>query len=315
VGAPLTPQELALARLSADEIVSALKLSRAPAAARALVRAAFVAVSVPLGRTLARFDARIASAGPSGAAAAALDDFGAKWKPSGERPPARGALVVVANHPGAYDALALLAAVGRDDVAIVAADRPFLRAMPGLMRHLILVPDSPGAPETATAMARMRGLRDAIAHLKRGGVLLHFAAGCIEPDPAFPVPPGAQRLAPWRPGTGRLVRAASGAGGAVVAALVEGVHSRRAKELPLVRLAESYGVTTLAPLLQVAIPPFRDVAITARFASSVRARDLAGGRDDARITAVVRDRALALWPSLRLHEETAERGDRVVPSR
>jgi hypothetical protein len=311
MGAPVTPSERALARLSADEIVAALKLTRAPAVARALVRLAFTAVSSPLGRTLARFDARIESAGVSGAAAAALDDFGAAWSHRGERPPRHGAVVIVANHPGAYDALALLAAVGRDDIAIVASDRAFLRAMPGLRRHLILVPDAPVAPEMA--MARMRGLRDAIAHLRSGGALVHFAAGRIEPDPAFPLPPGADRLAAWQAGTGRLVRAASAAGGVVVAALVEGVHSRRAKEIPLMRLAEGYGLTTLAPLLQVAIPHYRDVAVTVRFAGALRARDLAAGRDDARITSLLRSRSLALWP-LHLGEDPPEPRDRVVPS-
>jgi hypothetical protein len=312
MGGPVTPPESALARLSADEIVAALKLARAPAVARALVRVAFTAVSSPLGRTLARFDARIESAGVSGAAAAALGDFGATWSHLGERPPQHGAVVIVANHPGAYDALALLAAVGRDDIAIVASDRAFLRAMPSLRRHLILVPEAPVAPDMA--MARMRALRDAIAHLRGGGALVHFAAGRIEPDPAFPVPPGVERLAAWQSGTGRLVRAAAGASGAVVAALVEGVHSRRAKEMPLTRLAEGYGLTTLAPLLQVALPRYRDVAVTVRFAGALRARDLVTGRDDASITSLLRSRSLALWPTPRLREEPPEPRDRVVPS-
>lgn len=300
--------DLALARLSAEEIVAALRLASAPAPARAAVRAAFAAVSRPLGRVLARFDARIAEDGLARAAAAALEDLGARCTPAGPRPPARGPLLVVTNHPGAYDALALFAAIGRDDVAVVAFNRAFLRAMPHLAPHLLHVPEGPGA----TRAARARALRRAMDHAAAGGALLHFAAGCIEPDPAFPVPAGADRLAPWQPGAGRLVRALSAAAGSVVAALVQGVHSGRAKAHPIVRLAESHGVTTIAPLLQVAFARYREVAAVVRFAGAERAAELASGRDDAAITAALRERALGLWPARPL-EHVAELAGGAAP--
>lgn len=221
-----------------------------------------------------------------------LDDLGASWTRVGARPPSRGPLLVVSNHPGAYDALVLLAAIERDDVAIVAADRTFLRAMPALRRHLILVPDDP----SGAAMGRATGLRRALAHLAGGGSLLHFGAGRIEPDPAFPLP-GVDRLASWQSGTGTLLRAVARAKGNAVAAVVEGVHSRRAKRLFVTRLAERHGLTTLAPLLQVALRRYRDVEAVARFGDPVRARDLVEEGDDVLLAKTIRDRALALWPS------------------
>ena len=305
----MTPAQR-LARLSADEIVAALKLARAPAAVRGLVRAGFAAVSSPLGRTLARFDAAIVSQGLARAAALALEDLGARWAPVGQAPFSKGPLLVVANHPGAYDALVLFAAIGRDDVAVLASDREFLRAMPNLRRHLLLVPESMDGP----ARARALGLRRAIAHLAAGGSILHFGSGAIEPDPAFSPVEGRARLLPWQAGTGSLVRATKRASGWVVAALVEGVHSRRAKEHFVNRLAERRGVTTLAPLLQVAFARYRDVSATVRFGAAVRARELAAAGDDAAVTARVREQTLALWPTLDPQEDLPERRDRIVPA-
>lgn len=281
-----------LAQLSADEIVAALRIGEAHPALRGATRAAFFAVSAPLGRALARFDARIAAHGPSRAAADALTDFGASWTREGAQPPAQGALVVVANHPGAYDAMTLLAAAGRDDVAILAADRGFLRALPSLEPHLIFVPEPP-----ASALARTRALRRALDHLSRGGALLHFGAGRIEPDPAFPLRPGDERLAPWQRGAGALVRGAARAGGQVVLAIVAGVHSRRAKAHFVNRMAERRGVTTLAPLLQMSFRRYREVNARVRFGAPQSAGEVARMGDDAAIAAALRSSAEALLPA------------------
>lgn len=309
--------ERVLARLSADELVAAIGLKSAPAAARALARAAFTAVSVPLGRALAQFDSRIETSGVSAAAARMLDNLEARWSCLGERPPARGPLLVVANHPGAYDALVLLAALDRDDVAIVASDRTFLRALPRLRRHLVFVPEAP----SGTAMGRAIGLRRALAHVARGGAVLHFGAGRIEPDPEF-LDGRTEPLARWRSGTGALVRGAIRCSGAVVPALVAGVHSPRAKRLLVTRVAERHGLTTLAPLLQVAVPGYRDVDAIVRFGKPIGVRRLAGESDDARIAASVREDTLALWPLAAgargdalasVDEHAAERIDRAGP--
>jgi hypothetical protein len=281
-----------LARLSAEEIVAALGLTGAPPAVRSMIRMSFTTVSAPLGRVLARFDTRIGTLGLAAAAATTLAELGASWTREGEPPPASGPLLVVANHPGAYDALVLLAALGRDDAAIVATDRRLLRAMPSLALRLMFVPEAPSAP----AVQRAHGLRRALRHLATGGAVVHFGAGRIEPDPAFPGDHEGPLLAPWKHGTGALVRSAGRTGGAVVVAIVEGVHSPRAKRLLVTRLVERRGLTTFAPLLQVALRRYRCVEATARFAPATQARELARDGDDASITSRVRDRAFALLP-------------------
>src|SRR5690348_380172 len=120
--------EMTLAHLSGEEMVDALGLGRAPAWVRRVGRAAFSAPSWPMARVLARFDRRVSEVGMDTAAREALATFGARWTVD-RPPPVRGALLAVSNHPGAYDALALMAAIGRRDLMIVAAERRFLRAL------------------------------------------------------------------------------------------------------------------------------------------------------------------------------------------
>ena len=268
-------------------MVAALGLGAAPEIVRAVARVGFGFASAPLGRILARFDSRIAQSGVARAAAAALYDLGIHWECDGA-PPSAGASLVVSNHPGAYDALILLAAVGRNDAAILAADRSFLRALPGLAAHLILV------REQADTASRALGMRRALRHLAAGGVLIHFGAGRIEVDPAFQGNDARAFLRSWPSGTGALVRGAARAQGVVAAAVVEGVHSERAKRLLVTKLAERRGVTTLAPLLQVALPSYRDVHARVRFSDVVEALPLAVGSSDEQTTTRVRSMALSL---------------------
>ena len=283
-----------LARLSADEMVSALKLASAPAFARAAARAAFLRASVPLARVLARFDERVASLGVARAAADALVDLSATCRSVGLSPPPNGPLLVVANHPGAYDTISLLSAIGRDDVAIIASDRAFLRALPALSRHLFLVPDGESA---SACRGRARGLLGARRHLAAGHAVLHFGAGRIEPDPAFHSSTDGEVLAPWSRGTGALVRGAAAVGGSITLALVEGVHSPAAKRLWVTRFAERRGVTTLATILQVAVRRYRRVDVAIQFAPANEVVNLTrpeGGDRYALVTARLRERARAL---------------------
>ena len=257
---------LELAALSTSEIVDAAAVNGAPRLVRRAVEVIAQLPSRRLGKLLARFDAQIATIGVSRAAREVLATFGARLTVHGSPPLARagGALVVV-NHPGAYDALATLAALGRDDVAVVASERAFVRALPHFCEHVVFVTDS---RTSGSAFGRAAGLRSALAWLARGGVLLQFGAGAIEPDARF-VKEGEPLLGTWQAGTAVLATRAAALGAAIVPAFVSGVHSRRAKRLPFVRFAERRGITTIAPLVQATLPGFRDVEVEVRFGAPV----------------------------------------------
>ncbi len=138
-----------------------------------------------------------------------------------------------------------MSALGREDLRVLAADRRFLRALPRLSTHFLWV------SELGEQRAQRAGaLKRAVRHLKKGGVLLHFPAGQIEPDADFE-PDQALWLKPWQPGTAALVAACARVDGRVLVAGVRGCALAARQTLLLNRLAERRGITTLSPLLQM----------------------------------------------------------------
>jgi hypothetical protein len=162
--------------------------------------------------------------------------------------------------------------------------------MPRLCGHLVFVADS---RTEGSAFARAAGLRHALAWLGAGGVLVQYGAGAIEPDARF-AKHGDDVLGEWAAGTSVLALRAANLGAAIVPALVSGVHSRRAKALPLVRWAERRGITTLAPLIQATLPGFRDVRVSVRFGAPVDPQLLAAATTHAERTASLRSAVAAL---------------------
>jgi hypothetical protein len=294
-----------IARLSIEEIGRAVAPDDGATGGlglRWLLREAATAIagrpSERLGEVLARFDARIESAGVTTAARETTMALGATVDVDGEVPRS-GPVVVVSNHPGAYDALALMSALGRDDVALLAAERPFLRAMPHLGKHLVFVADDGAAAHrgAATAIrASAFGLRQALTYLERGRALVQFGAGAIEPDARFVRRGDGRVLGEWGEGTGMLVQRAIRRGARIIPCFVSGVHSPRAKRLLVVRLAERNGLTTIAPLLQATLPGFRDVVVTIRFGAPIQPAAFRHDQSDRDRTALVRSAVEALAP-------------------
>jgi hypothetical protein len=258
----MTPLAQQLARLSAREMVAALGVRNAPRLLRRGFELSFYAASRNLARTLASFEREVPLLGLPAAAGNALLRCGVALRVSGIRP-GPGPCLVLANHPGAFDALSLMCAVARRDLLILAADREFLRALSGLSAHFVFVSDTPSA--------RARALKRTLLWLRGGGAVLHFPAGKIEPDADF-ARPGSTLIEPWQPGVSALVKACERVGGSVFVAGVRGVHSPRAKRLLLNRWAERRGITTLSPLVQL-VGKLRDVEARVRIEEVIGSRD------------------------------------------
>ena len=94
--------------------------------------------------------------------------------------PSKGPLLIVSNHPGAYDALEIFTQVDRKDIKWIGSEIPFLDLLPHTREHIFFA-------SRKDSQSRMVAMRNSIRHLKSGGALLYFAAGHRDPDPAvFP---------------------------------------------------------------------------------------------------------------------------------
>jgi hypothetical protein len=158
-----------------------------------------------------------------------------------ENLPAEGPLLIVSNHPGAYDVLLIGATLDRRDLRILTSTTALYRVMTNWHRHTIEVGTT---PEDG-----MRSIRESVRHLRDGGALLIFPSGLVEPDPD--VLPGAREaMAAWRPGVEALVNLAPQA--AVVHAIASGVLSPRWINNPLLRLQRvDWQRRKLAEMIQV----------------------------------------------------------------
>lgn len=155
--------------------------------------------------------------------------------------PPDGPLLVASNHPGAYDSVAILANLPRPDLKVVVSDVPLLRSLPALDRCFIYT--------VSGVHGRMLALRQMIQHLKRGGAVLIFASGLVDPDPDL-LPGAEDRLADWSPSLELALRRVPAA--RVVPTIVSGVLSPASMNSPLLRFQkEPWRKRKLAEFLQV----------------------------------------------------------------
>lgn len=158
--------------------------------------------------------------------------------------PRTGPLLVASNHPGAYDIVALIASLGRDDMRIIASSVPFTRSLIATAPHLIYVnPDDRGAPD------RMVAIRSGIRHLQNGGALLIYPTGIVDPDPDISAGL-AESIGTWSGSLEIFLRRVPET--CVVTAIVSSVLSRRYFNNPLVKIPKTdWEKRKLAEMIQV----------------------------------------------------------------
>ncbi len=142
-----------------------------------------------------------------------------------ENIPIDGPVMILANHPGAYDSMAIGSLVPRRDLKAIVTGTRLYDSLPNLRPNVFFVSRDPGE--------NMQTLRDAIDHLRGGGLLLQFGSGKIEPDPATD-PVGDEVFAQWSSSVEIMLRKVPGL--VVVPTISSGVLLPRFRNHPLVRL-------------------------------------------------------------------------------
>src|SRR5438445_2388431 len=253
---PVLTQRRQIAQIVAHE--SAETIVGRPAGLRVeVVRRLIRPVANHVAGRFVAYDRALGEAGMRDGSAWIVDDATGGLSVEGrERVPSRGPLLVVANHPGISDAVALLAALGRDDAWIVAANYPFLRAMRLASQRFLFVSDD--------RIDRLAAFRRSVPRLRAGQTVLVFPAGGLELDPALSRVAALASLATWSRSIELLARLARDT--LVVPAAVRGVVSRSAFDHPLAKRRGALKERQrMATLLQLALPAYRANRVSISF--------------------------------------------------
>ena len=159
-----------------DEIVGAVGLPKTRFTHR-LAWALFNKITTRFAHIGAPFDETTKNDGLPKASENCLKNFCDHVNTRGvENIPPSGPLLVITNHPGAYDGLTIFANLSRKDIKWISTEIPFFHLLPNLEEHVLFAPRQ-------DSRARMVVLRNAIQHLQQGGTLVYFASGHRDPDP------------------------------------------------------------------------------------------------------------------------------------
>jgi 1-acyl-sn-glycerol-3-phosphate acyltransferase len=242
---------------------------------------------------MATFNTELVTRGLAEASTALCARYGGKVVAEGLlNVPPDGPLLLVSNHPGMFDTLAIYATLPRSDIRALARPQPLLGLLSSLAPNLLMLPDE-GA-------GRAGGLRQILQSLRAGGALLIYPAGHLEPEPvlvgrhglsaASPTEP----LGPWSNGVGTLVKLAvrQGVPLRVVPTSLSGVLSLSTWRWfgPLLKLRQSLrGREDLTAVLQVAFPGLGPTTIRVSYGEPLDATALAANDADVEaITARIR---------------------------
>ncbi len=253
----------ALTRICVDELLEAFGLGEVRRGRYPLELISTVPAR-RLARQVATYDEIVGESGLTAGGVWALERMARRVEVEGqENVTPEGPLLLVANHPGLADALALFAATPRADLRVVAAERQFLGALPNTSRYLI--------PVSEASVGRSGAVRAAIRHMRGGGAILTFPGGRIEPDPA--VLPGASgALERWSGSLDLFARLVGDL--TVVPAVVSGVLSPAALRNPLTLIRRRQKDRQwLAATIQMLTPALRNVTTRVSFGLPVRAKD------------------------------------------
>ena len=267
-----------------DEIFFALGLDR-----RGFLRRGLGWVFALPTRRFARFmtavDAAMAEGGSPAGCRVMMESLQVQIEARGrENIPVEGPVMILANHPGAYDSMAIGSLVLRRDLKAIVSGTRLYDSLPNLRPNVFFV--------SKDSAENMQTLRDAIDHLRGGGLLLQFGSGKIEPDPATD-PVGDEVFAQWSPSVEIMLRKVPGL--AVVPTVSSGVLLPWFRNHPLVRLRKgAMDKRRLAEFMQIIQQLIAPKSVEAHaqisFGEPFSLVDLETGSDGRRLMPAVIDR-------------------------
>ncbi len=213
-----------------------------------------------LAKDVLSFDQQIAQSSLQDAAKQLGTSYTADIRTTGlEYLPSQGPVLILSNHPGLADTLALLAVLARNDLRILALDRPFLRELRYLSEKLIFVSE-----EKEKAVS---GLRKTMRWLQAGGALLTFPAGKIEPDP-YVREGSLVSVETWSDSVYQLTRVVPDL--QVIVVMVAGVFNSSVLNNPITRLKKDTEKQELfAAALQIALRRYQNNTIDLAFTKAI----------------------------------------------
>lgn len=224
-----------------DEVFFALGLRR-EGILRQTLGWVFAWPTMIFARYLAAADEAVAIGGAPAGCQKVLDLLGVKPEVSGRANiPVDGPTILLCNHPGAYDSMAIASQIPRTDLKAIVSLTRLYQNLPNIYPVLFCVPEDAGGQMTV--------IKGAIAHLKGGGSLLQFGSGLIEPDPATH-PLTDEVFKKWSPSLEIFLRKVPET--RVVPTITSGVLLPRFMLHPLVRLRrDAMDKRRLAEFLQI----------------------------------------------------------------
>ncbi len=228
-----------------------------------LVRGLFRGPARRFAQQMLRFDELIVERGLAQAACTTEQHYARSVWAYGRRRVPEGSVLFLANHPGVTDTLAIIAALDRDDLLVIALDRPFLLSLPNLSHHLAFVTEDPAD--------RAALVRKIARHLRGGGAVLTFPAGRNELDPDL-TSRAVDSLAEWTDSDETFARLAPQA--VIMTVNVRGVYWSATARSPFVRLRRSLDDQQLLgsalQLLATVVLGMRPVTIRVEFGAPLR---------------------------------------------